>query len=68
MNPINNLRMILSDKRMHLKETLMNIQEFDVVAENFKNEIEVRANIFEKLGDLSVDWTDLKKQISELKV
>ena len=46
----------------------MNIQEFDVVAENFRNEIEVRASIFERLGDLSVDWTDLKKQINELKV
>ena len=63
-----NLRMMLSDKKTRLKEALMNIQEFDVVAENCRNEILVCASGFDTIGELSVDWADLRKQIHNIKV
>ena len=46
---------MLSDRKTRLKEAMMNIQEFDVVAENFRNEILACANGFDTIGDLSVD-------------
>ena len=63
-----NLRLMLSERKTRLKEALMNVQEFDVVAENFRSEIEARSGSLDRLGDLSVDWDDLKKKIHDIKV
>ena len=46
----------------------MNLQEFDVIAENFGNEMEANGELFSGLEELNINWNDLKKQLSEIKV
>ena len=67
-NPMHNLELMLAERKTRLKEALMNLQEFDVIAENFSGEIDNLEGQFEGLGDLNVDWNELKKQLHDVKV
>ena len=67
-NPIENLGLILAQRKVRLQEALMNLQDYSVVAANLRREIEAVEKKFDGLSALGVDWPILKKQLNELKV
>lgn len=59
---------MLADRKLRLKEALMSQQEFDVIAGNLHQEIEAIDSLLLSIGELSVDWNELKKILIDVKV
>ena len=67
-NPLESLALMLKERKSRLQEALLGVQEFDVMAENLSHKIDLHLEKIDTFEELSVDWTELKKQLAEQKV